>query len=54
MNSPPPIPPIPGDTPAERLINGLKIALKVPRSALVKEEAKLKKRRARKKASKSV
>jgi hypothetical protein len=48
--NPPPTPSIPGDTLAERLINGLKIALTVPRSALVKEEAKPKKKRARNRA----
>jgi hypothetical protein len=51
--NPPPIPPIPGNTPAERLLNGLKIVLTVPRSALVKEDAKLKKRRAKKRANHS-
>jgi hypothetical protein len=50
---PPPIPPIPGDTPWERLDNGFRTVLRVPKEAVVKEEARLRKRRAKKQAKRS-
>jgi hypothetical protein len=39
---PQPAPPVPGETPGERLSNALKMVLNVPKAALLKEEAGLK------------
>jgi hypothetical protein len=40
-----PAPEIPGETPWERMSNGLKAILKVPKDAVVKQEAKEKRKK---------
>jgi len=47
---PPPIPQVAGNTPWERLDNAFRTVLKVPREVVLRDEAKLKKRRAKKRA----
>ncbi|HEV2988125.1 MAG TPA: hypothetical protein VG759_06775 [Candidatus Angelobacter sp.] len=42
-----PAPEIPGETPWERMSNGLKAILKVPKDAVVKQEAKEKRKKER-------
>ena len=39
---PQPAPKVPGDTPAQKLSNALRMVLTVPKEALLKEEARLK------------
>ena len=50
---PAPAPNVPGDTPSERLGNALRMVLTVSKEALLKEEAKEKRTRERKRAKKS-
>jgi hypothetical protein len=50
--NPNPAPDVPGRTPSERLSNALNIVLTVSKEDLVREEARLKKARARKKRAK--
>lgn len=45
-------PPVPGETPGERLSNALKMVLTVSKAALLKKEAKLKHASAKKRAAK--
>jgi hypothetical protein len=47
-----PAPVVPGDTPSERLSNALKMVLTVPKAALLKEEARLKRVSTKKRAAK--
>ena len=42
---PQPAPKVPGRTPSEKLSNALRMVLTVPKEALLKEEARLKKER---------
>jgi hypothetical protein len=44
--------PVPGETPGERMSNALSMVLTVPKVALLKEEAKLKRASAKKRAKK--
>jgi hypothetical protein len=48
----PPPPPVPGNTEWERFDNAVSMLLKVPKKAFVKEEAKLRRRREKKRAAK--
>jgi hypothetical protein len=50
---PAPAPNVPGDTPAERMSNALRMVLTVPKEALLKEEAKTKRQRDRKRSKKT-
>ena len=50
---PPPAPRVPGNTDAERMSNALRMALSVPKEALLKEEAKQKRARAKKRVRKA-
>jgi len=52
MNKPTPAPNVPGNTEAERMDNALRKILTVSKEDLLKEEAKWKRARARKKRSK--
>ena len=47
-----PAPEIPGETPWERMSNGLKAVLRVPKEAVVKQEAKEKRKKERLKEQK--
>jgi len=47
-----PPPPVPGNTDAERMDNALRMVLAVPKEAVLREEAKLKGIRERKRAAK--
>ena len=46
------LPNVPGNTPWERLDNAVQTIFTVPKEAFLKEEAKLKKKRAKKQAAK--
>jgi hypothetical protein len=48
-----PPPAVPGDTEAERMKNALRMFLSVPKDAYLKEEARLKRARDRKRAKRS-
>jgi hypothetical protein len=48
-----PAPPVPGNTEAERMSNALKMVLTVPKTALLKEEARLKRASAKTGAKKT-
>lgn len=47
-----PKPEVPGNNPWKRMDNALRMVLTVPKAALLKEEAKTKRARARKRATK--
>jgi hypothetical protein len=47
-----PAPNVPGDTEAERMKNAVRIMFSVPKDAYLKEEARLKRARSRKRAGK--
>jgi hypothetical protein len=49
---PQPAPAVPGDTPWQRLGNALDMVLAVPKEAILKEEARLKRMRQRKRTRK--
>ena len=49
---PTPAPKIPGVSPLERLDNAVRMVLSVPKETVLKEEARLKKLRAKKRAKK--
>jgi hypothetical protein len=49
---PVPAPPVPGDTPAERMSNALRIVLSVSKKDLLKKEAQEKRSRQNKRAKK--
>ncbi len=49
---PAPAPKVPGATPWERLDSAVRMVLSVPKEAVLKEEARLKKLRVRKRAKK--
>ena len=49
---PSPAPKVPGSTPWERLDSAVRMVLSVPKEAVVKEEARLKKQHAKKRAKK--
>ncbi|HEV2356434.1 MAG TPA: hypothetical protein VGZ23_02315 [bacterium] len=49
---PAPPPKVPGSTPWERMDSAVRMVLSVPKEAVLKEEARLKKLRARKRAKK--
>jgi hypothetical protein len=48
-----PAPPVPGSTEAERMSNALHMVLTVPKAALLKEEARLKRASAKKREKKA-
>jgi len=48
---PAPAPRVPGNTDAERMDNALRMVLKVPKEAILREEAKQKRRRQKKRAA---
>ena len=52
MRQPPPPPEVPGDTEAERMKNALRMLFSVPKEAYLKEEARLKRARNRKREKK--
>jgi len=47
-----PAPNVPGNTDAERMSNALRMVLKVPKAALLKEEARIKRASDKKRAAK--
>lgn len=49
---PPPAPHVPGDTPAERMSNALRMVLTVSKKDLLKKEARLKRANEKKRAKK--
>jgi hypothetical protein len=52
MRLPNPPPAVPGDTEAERMKNALRMIFSVPKEAYLREEARLKRARVRKRAAK--
>jgi hypothetical protein len=50
---PQPAPEVPGNTDAERMSNALRMVLTVPKEAILKEEAKLKKAKEKKRKKRS-
>jgi len=49
-----PPPPVPGESPSERMSNALRLVLGVSKEDMLKKEARLKRKRAKKRSKKGV